>query len=205
VLRSAIVVGGLGLLFVGPHPTNALGPEEERRLRSADSAAASLTRANLLKVRVRGEFSDARLGDVLKEFAAQAEMRTGEPVFWTYGADFPFGKKISFSVKDEFFAAALDSVLSSAGGGLGYVVVSKDGDKHDGWVLLTTGGERGMERQPPTAEEESTAAERLALARKLIDAGKPASARPLLEIIVKRYQATRAGKEAAELLGKIGK
>ena len=43
------------------------------------------------------------------------------------------------------------------------------------------------------AAEESTAAERFALAKKLIDAGKPESAKPLLRVLVKKYAATKAG------------
>ena len=203
--RFTIVLAVSGILFDGVPRAGGQAQESRGASRHADSAAASFTRTKLLKTKVGGAFSEARLGDILKELAAQVEIQTGEPVLWAYGAGFPYGKKVTFSVKDKPLEVALDSILTTADAGLGYVVVSKEGDKHDGWVLLTTGGERGSERQPPTPEDESTAAERLTLARKLIDAGKPASAKPLLEIIVKKYGATRAAREAAELLGKIGK
>ena len=81
----------------------------------------------------------------------------------------------------------------------------EEGDKYDGWVRLTTTGERGMELPPPTAAEETTAAERLALAKKLIDAGKTESAKPLLQVLIKKYATTKAGKEAKGLLEKLNK
>jgi hypothetical protein len=132
-------------------------------------------------------------------------MTAGQPVMWSYGAGFPFAKRVTFAVKDKPLDSALDQLLTAAEGGLGYVVVSKVGDKYDGWVRLTTGGERGSESQPPTAEEEATAMERLSLVKKLIDAGKPASARPLIDILVKKYPATKAGMEAKALLEKLDK
>ena len=41
------------------------------------------------------------------------------------------------------------------------------------------------------------------MAKKLIDAGKPAAAKPVLEIIVKKYPTTKAGMEAKMLLEKM--
>ena len=111
---------------------------------------------------------------------------------WTYGPGFPFAKKVSFTAKDKPLETALDELLSQAGDGLGYVVVAKDGDKYDGWVRLTTTGERGMESPPPTAAEEKTAAERLALAKKLIDAGKPVR-QAIAGVLVKKYPPRRPG------------
>jgi hypothetical protein len=180
-------------------------PKEPSKAAAKDTPAADFTRAKLLKVKVTGEFADVRLGEILKEFAAQTEMKTDEPVMWAYGANFPFARKVTFVVQDKPLEVALDQLLTKAGGGLGYVVVSKDGDKYDGWVRLTTTGERGFEPPPATAAEEADAAEKLTLAKKLIDAGKPASARPVLEIIIRKYPTTKAGVEAKELLGKIEK
>ncbi|HVL13637.1 MAG TPA: STN domain-containing protein, partial [Gemmata sp.] len=149
--------------------------------------------------------TDERLGDILKEFAAQADREADRPVLWAYGPDFPYAKKITIAIKDKPIDEALDLLLQKAGGGLGYVVVSKDGDKYDGWVRLTTTGERGTAEPDPAAEEEATAAERLAVVKRLIDAGKAASAKPLLTIIVKNYPRTKAGMEAKTLLEKLDK
>lgn len=169
------------------------------------TAAAEQTRAKALNAKVSVGASDARLGDVLKALAAQADMRADAVVMWTYGPSFPYSQKVTYACKDKSLEAALDELLTKAGGGLGYVVVSKAGDKYDGWVRLTTTGERGTPLPAATAEDEATAAERLALAKKLIDGGKPESAKPLLTIIVKKYPTTKVAAEAKELLGKIEK
>jgi hypothetical protein len=169
------------------------------------SPAAELMRTKLLVVIVSGSFKDARLGDILKEFAAQVEMKSERPLLWTYGAGFPFERRISFTSKEQSLETTLDQLFTQVGEGTGYVIVSDKDGKYDGWIRLTMMGERGLEHSPPTAEDETTAMERLALARKLIDAGKASSARPLLEILVRKYAATKAGMEAMTLLEKIEK
>jgi hypothetical protein len=156
----------------------------------------------LLKVKVSGDFKQTRLGDILKEFAGQVEMQTEELLFWNYAVGFPSARKVTFSAKNLALDEALDQLLAGVEGA-GFVVISREGDKHDGWVRLTTGGERGQEKAPPNARDEETAAENLALAKKLIAAGKSAAAKPVLEILIKRHPATKAGKEAHELLEKL--
>jgi hypothetical protein len=179
--------------------------KDDAKSASKETAASEMTRTKLLKAKVGGAFKNARIGDILKEFAAQVEMSTDHPVLWNYGPGFPFAKKINFTAKDLPMESALDDLLKQAGDGLGYVVVAKEGDKYDGWVQLTTTGERGNELPPPTAAEESAAAERLALAKKLVDAGKSESAKPLLQVLIKKYAATKAGMEAKGLLEKLNK
>lgn len=159
----------------------------------------------MLAVKVDGTFKDARLGDILKELAAQVEMKVDQPLMWSYEPGFPFDKRVNFTSKDQPLETTLDLLLTQVGGGAGYVILSSTGDKHDGWVRLTTKGERGLELPPPTAEDEASARERLALAKKLIDDGKAASAKPLLEVLVRKYAATKAGMEAMALLEKIDK
>lgn len=194
---SAVLVWG-GAVAAQPTPKD---PPKDAKA----SAAAELTRTKALKAKVSGAFTNARLGDILKEFAAQADMRSDMLVMWAYGPNFPYAQKVTYACKDKAIEAALDELLTKAGGGLGYVVVSKDGDKYDGWVQLNTTGERGSERPAATEEEETTAGERLALAKKLIDGGKPDSAKPLLTLIVVKYPTTKAATEAKQLLEKIGK
>jgi hypothetical protein len=183
----------------------AQAPKEPPKGAPKATAAAEFTRAKLLQVKVTGEFKETRLGDILKEFAAQVDMLADQPVMWTYGTGFPFAEKVTFAVKNTPLDKALDQLLTKAGGGLGYVVVSKDGDKYDGWVRLTTTGERGNEPQPATPEEEKAAADTLANAKKLLDAKKDASAKVLLELVVKKYPTAKAAAEAKELLGKMEK
>ncbi|MFO0822770.1 MAG: hypothetical protein U0792_06570 [Gemmataceae bacterium] len=170
-----------------------------------DTPTADVTRTKLLKAKVTVEANNVRLGEILKEFAHQAEESTERELMWAYGMGFPFSQKVTITVKNQPLEVALDQLFNKAGGGLGYVVVSKEGDKHDGWVRLTTTGERGIETPPPGAAEEAEAGRKLALAKKLLDAGKAASAKPVLEIIARTYPGTKAGAEAKALLEKIEK
>jgi hypothetical protein len=171
--------------------------------------AAELTRTKALKAKMSVSFTNARLGDVLKEFAAQVDMKADTQLLWTYGTGFPYSQKVTYSCKDKPLEVALDELFKKVEG-LGYIVVSKDGDKHDGWVLLTTTGERGFEKgaEPPpkaTEAEETDAVDKLALAKKLIDVGKNEQAKTVLTFIIKRYPGAKATTEAKELLAKLEK
>ena len=168
--------------------------------------AAEVTRGKSLKTKVNASFTDARLGDVLKEFAAQVDMRADAQLLWAYAPDFPFAKMVTFACKEKPLEAALDDLFKKYGG-LGYIVVSKDGDRHDGWVLLTTTGERGVETAEVklTDAEEADAADKLALAKKLIDAGKTEQAKTVLGFIAKKWPTAKATAEAKELLAKLEK
>ena len=155
-----LLVLGTGAKLIGFQPAKS-APEAATKGAKKDSVAAELTRTKLLKTRVEGSFKDVRIGDILKEFAAQVDMKADQPVMWSYGEGFPFSKSVTFVAKDLPLEIALDQLLTKSGGTLGYYVVSKDWDKRDGWIQLTTTGERGMEPQPATAEEEALANERL--------------------------------------------
>jgi hypothetical protein len=168
-----------------------------------ESPLAEYTRSKLLKSKVGGAFKDVRLGDVLKELAAQVEMKCGQPVMWTYGVGFPFQKRVSITVKDLELNEALVLLFTEVGDGTGFVVVSNNGQNHDGWIRLTVGGERGKELPPPSQEEEAIARERLGLARKLLDSGMSASGKTLLRSLALKYARTKAGMEAIKLLKKL--
>jgi hypothetical protein len=170
------------------------------------TAAAQQTQSKALKAKMNAAFTDARLGDVLKEFAAQVDMKADVQLMWTYGPNFPYAQKVTYSCKDKPLETALDELFKKVGP-LGYIVVSKDGDKHDGWILLTTTGERGAEVVLPkaTAEEEAEATEKLTLAKRLIDGNKTDQAKTVLNYILKKFPTAKAAAEAKELLEKVGK
>jgi hypothetical protein len=201
----ARLISCVAAVLVCGFPCTAQAPNADPTADKKPSAAAELTRSKLLKVTVMATFQNVRLGDILKELAAQVEMKSDQPLMCTYGPGFLFEKRVSFTCKDESLEIALDRLFTQVGGGTGYVIVSNPGDKHDGWVRLTIKGERGTELRPPTMEEETTASERLLLAKKLLESGKADSAKPLLEVLVRKYAATKAGMEAMLLLRKIDK
>jgi hypothetical protein len=206
---AALAWGGFGW----PQPASGAARQDEKKDAKAapetarQTAAAELTRTTALKAKMSVAFTGARLGDVLKEFAAQADMRADVQILWTYGPGFPFDQKVTYSCKDKPLDVALDELFKK-NGGLGYVVVSKEDDRHDGWILVTTNGERGFEKPPPppaTAEEEADAVAKLELAKKLIDAGKNDQAKTVLMFVMKKYPTAKATTEAKELLAKLEK
>ena len=173
------------------------------------TAASERTRGTALKAKMSVAFTDARLGDALKEFAAQVDMRADTQLMWAYGPGFPFAQKVTYSCKDKPLEEALDELFTMLGTP-GYLVVSKEGDKYDGWILLTTTGERGSEKVLPraTAEEEADAASKLALAKKLLEKMQKADddkAKTVLTYILKKYPTAKATTEAKELLAKLEK
>jgi hypothetical protein len=173
------------------------------------TAAAELTRTKALKAKMSVSFTDARLGDVLKEFAAQVDMKADVQLLWSYGPNFPYAQKVNYTCKDKPLEVALDELFKK-NGGLGYIVVAKDGDKRDGWVLLTTTGERGVEKGAEplpklTEAEEADAADKLTLAKKLLDGGQTDKAKTVLTFITKKYPGAKATVEAKELLAKLEK
>ena len=117
--------------------------------------------------------------------------------------------------------------------GLGYVVVSLEKDRYDGFLKIKQGKERGYplgqgpvakapdkdkpktapekpaaKPKPPVAEgdkAEKTAAARLSLAQELIETGKTVKGIAWLEGIVEMYPTTKAAAEAKKLLAKLKK
>jgi hypothetical protein len=59
-------------------------------------------------------------------------------------------QRVTFSAKDEDLDKVLDGMLKR--NSLGFVVLSKAGDRYDGWLLIKQGNERGY-----AASEESKA------------------------------------------------
>jgi hypothetical protein len=208
---SVMLVGGVfdSLSFVSGAAQKDEKKDDKAAAKTPDkpTPAAELTRSKSLKAKMSVDFTNARLGDVLKEFAAQVDMKADVQIMWTYGANFPYAQKVTYSCQGKPLEEALDELFKKVGE-LGYIVVSKDGDKHDGWVLLTTTGERGIAKPPlppATAEEEADATDKLGLAKKLIDGGKNDQAKTVLNYILKKYPTAKAVTEAKELLGKLEK
>lgn len=201
-VQFAASVVALGGFLVVP----VTAQKDVKKDSKSGTPAAEVTRTKALKGKVTVAFSEARLGDVLKEFAAQIDMKADVQLMWAYGEGFPFAQKVTYSCKDKPLETALDELFRKAGT-LGYIVVSKDGDKRDGWVLLTTTGERGSDVPLPkaTEEEETEAAARLKLAKSLLDKNENDKAKTVLAYILKKYPGAKAATEAKELMSKLEK
>jgi hypothetical protein len=200
----------VGVLAVFSSSPLAASPQSPK-----DSLAAAQTRTKLLKAKVSVDFKGHTLRDALKEIASQIEMQVERPVLWTYGPGFPANEKVTYAANMKPADEVLEELLKVKPG-LGWYVISDDDGPRDGWVRLTTTGERGFAtaettksdpKTPDTSTDaaEESAATRLKLAKELIDGGKPAQAKPVLDLILLKYPKSKAAAEAKELLEKLPK
>jgi len=202
-------------LCVGVLAAAVCSPLAASRQPAKDTPAAANTRTKLLKTKVSVDFKGQSLRDALKEIAGQVEMQAERPILWTYGPGFPANDKITYSCNMKPADEVLDELFKAKG--LGYYVVSDDDGPRDGWVRVTTAGERGFAKveakkpdpktpdATPADETEEAANTRLKLAKELIAGGKPAQAKPVLTLITVKYPKSKAAAEAKELLEKIPK
>ena len=186
---------GLALLLAGP--AAAAGP---------DTPAAAYARETQLKARVSVAQKGLPLIDFLKELAAEVEKRQVKTPKWTYAADVPKSLPVTYSCKDKPLEDVLAEVFKAPG--LGYVVVSQEDDKYDGFLRVVKGPERGYAKGAGPAAgggDDKPAAARLAAAKELIAEGKALQAKAVLKALVKTYPDAPAAKDAARLLEALDK
>ncbi len=182
----------------------------------ADTPAAEMTRTKLFKSKITVDYKDTALREVLKEFAAQADMQNERIVLWTYAPDVKAGQLITYACDEKPLDQAMDDVCKLAG--IGYIIVSKDEHKHDGWVRITTGSERGTGKYPdadtttaktpepdPTDPDEIKAASRLKAAKTLIGLNQAADAKAVLQLVIDKHPKSKAAAEAKILLEQLNK
>jgi len=195
-----------------------------------DTTAATATRKKL-QVKVSVDFKDETFEDILKEIKKQIEDAGAGSLSWTREAGVSGNTKYSYAGKDQSVAEVLDGIFKK--NNLGYIVVSKQGDRYDGWLRIRQGTERGYvageepkgAKAPPKAatkekekeadksdnksgsddEKAEKAAEgKLILARELIKDGKKDKAKERLQDLIKQYPNTKAAGEAKKELEKLG-
>jgi len=202
VLFAAAVAGEFGA-FAAAQPATKEVPTPAGK----DTPAAELTRTKLLKVKVTVSFRNVALREAFKEFAAQVDMASERPILWTYAEGVPAEVKVTYTCSAKPLEAALDELFKTHG--LGYVVLSLDDQPRDGWVRVTKGDERGRAAVvvPSTVDDddEKKAAGRLALAKELIEKGKPADAKLMLMLVTTKFAKTKAAAEAKLVLEKLDK
>jgi hypothetical protein len=169
-----------------------------------DSLAAAFTRHHKLKGRVSVDFRGVELAEAIRAISLELEDQKHGALGARYGPGASKLARVTYTAKDQPVEVVLDGLLGSLK--LGYYVISKPGDRSDGWLYLDAGPERGYPPgvDPPAASpaDEKAAADRLELARKLLADGKAGRAEPILRLIVKQYPTTRAGRAAKDLLEK---
>src|SRR5262245_48892567 len=186
-----------------------------------DTQAASATRKKL-QVNISVDFKEEYFGEILKEIKKQIEDAGASSLSWTKEAGVSENTKYSYSAKNQTVAEVLDGMLKK--NNLGYIVVSKQADRYDGWLKFKQGTERGYpageepkSKSTPksdaktldkskeksadksTSDDEKTekaAATKLDLARELLKDGKKDKAKQRFQEIIDQYPKTKAAGEA---------
>jgi hypothetical protein len=199
--RFAIVAAWVFVLPAGP--ISAQQPKDTR--------LAEFTRERYRKVKMTVEFKEGPLRDLLKEFAHQVrtDAEFDRPVMWTYADIALGGKPIAYSCMDKPLETALNEICSKLK--IGYFVIAQEDHPRDGWVRITAGAERGFgslagnAAAKPGDDDEAKAAARLTAAKELLDKGRNATARAVLNAVVDKYPKTKAAADAKALLEKLDK
>lgn len=108
-----------------------------------DTLGASFTRTKKLKGKVTIDAKNEPIGDILKEISSQLEDQKLGAISVTFDTGVSKNTKTTFASKDKTAEETLDGLLKTLD--LGYVVISKDKDRYDGWLKLVKGTNRGYE------------------------------------------------------------
>jgi hypothetical protein len=193
---------------------------------AADTQNAASTRTKKLRVKVTVDFDDLFLKDCMEELKKQIEDAGAGSLSWRYDLGVSMNQRCTAKAKDKTVEDVLDLMFKKIG--LGYIVISKDKDRYDGWLLIKQGKERGYKEgeEPKAAKDkdkdkdkavakeksesgddklEQRAASRLSQAKQLAKDGKKAKAKEYCEEILKSYPKTKAADGARELLKELEK
>jgi hypothetical protein len=188
-----------------------------------DTPLAANTRSKKLQAKVTVDFQDLYLKECFAEISKQLEDAGAGSLSVRYDLGVSMNQRVSYKAKEETLEKVLDGMLKR--NSLGYVVVSKTGDRYDGWLLIKQGNERGYPageepkvkakekppakakaEAPPASDDEKAekaAAGKLELARSLLKDGKKDRAKQRFEEIVQQYPKTKAADEAKKELEKL--
>jgi hypothetical protein len=187
-----------------------------------DSQAAANTRKKL-QIKVTVDYRDEYFSEIIKDLRKQIEDAGGGSLSTTNDPGVSNNTKYTYAGKDQTVAEVLDGLCKK--NGIGYIVVSKPGDRYDGWLRFRQGQERGYPKGeepkskgasqaaekreskqggPDAGQAEKTATAKLELARELLRDGKKDKAKQRFEEIIKSFPETKAAAEAKKELDKIG-
>jgi hypothetical protein len=119
-----------------------------------DTSAAAFTRTKKLKGKLTLDTKNEPIGDTLKEISSQLEDQKLGALSVTFDVGVSKNTKTTFACKELPAEEALDGLLKTLD--LGYVVISKDKDRYDGWLKLMKGTSRGYESGAEPKAEPTT-------------------------------------------------
>lgn len=198
-----------------------------------DTPSAAFTRLKKLKGKVSVDFTNEFLSEFFKEISGQLDDQKLGRLSVTNELGVSLNTRTTFKAEDQTVEEVLDGLLKTLD--LGYVVVSREKDRYDGWIRIVKGPQRGYEKgmepvktTPPVPDpkpetpktetkptgppkpaaseaEEKMAKLRLDLAKELLEKGNNMDAKPLLKYVVKYFPTTKAAEEAKTLIEQIMK
>jgi hypothetical protein len=193
-----------------------------------DSPIVKKTRDVKLATKISVDFKDERLQDCLKEFKKQVEDLSIQLETGVSG-----NQAFTYSAKDKPLRDVIDEMFK--GRGLGYIIgrKAKEGDRYEGWLIITQGEERGdpivkgqpakpEPNKPTTAkpepakpkpaepandaeQNEKLAASKLKQVKIFLEDGKTDDAKDYCDQILTKWPKTKAAEEAKTLLEKLKK
>lgn len=106
-----------------------------------DTPSAAFTRTKKLKGKITVDFKNLELKEVFKEISGQLEDAKLGALSVHFAPGVSGNTKVTYAAKDAPVEQVLDEVLKLLD--LGYIVVSKEKDRYDGWLEIVKGPERG--------------------------------------------------------------
>jgi TolA-binding protein len=196
-----------------------------------DTPLAANTRTKKLQTKITVDYQDQMLREAFADISKQLEDAGAGALSVKYDTGVSMNQRVTYKAANHTVADVLDGMLKR--NNLGYVVISKDKDRYDGWLLIKQGNERGhtageepkagkaaAKAAPPAPKEkppekpaagedaersEKVAASKLELARDLLRSGKTNKAKQRFQDIVQQFPDTKAAVEAKKELDKLGK
>jgi hypothetical protein len=119
---------------------------------SQDTPSAKKTRGRL-KEKVSIEVKDTRVKDVFDEIKREMNNKVSFKIDNVSGVS--NNSKLTYKGEDKTLAQMLDEICTL--NDMGYVIISKAGDRYDGWILIRKGKgkERGYEAGKEPGEKSS--------------------------------------------------
>lgn len=126
----AVVVGGLHL-----------GGAEPPKDAPKDTKAAEETRKVLKNAKISVEYKNAILRDSLEEIASTVKRKKLGTITFGNVKGVSMNARFTYKCEDKPLEEVLDGILGPID--RGYIVMSKEKNKEDGFILITAGKERG--------------------------------------------------------------
>src|SRR5690349_19082909 len=106
-----------------------------------DTPLAANTRTKKLQTKITVDYQDQMLREAFADISKQLEDAGAGILSVKYDTGVSMNQRVTYKAVNQSVADVLGGMLKR--NNLGYVVISKDKDRYDGWLLIKQGNERG--------------------------------------------------------------